>query len=197
MDKQIIFKSNKLSRTTVKNNITKVYLMSKDTSNWYAEALEFCTNVAKDNNQSIGSVVGVVSALSPRKNWIMNKKIAVELIKTNDCGHMKVFVQKARDCLTSNTDKQILKVLNGKKISSFYLNIRYPDRIGTVTIDRHAIAVAIGRTATNEELALTDKQYKFFEDTYKYTAKMLGVTPQLLQAITWETWRVNKSKTLS
>jgi len=197
MDKQIIFKANKLSRTTVKNNILNTYRSSKDNSNWYAEALEFCTEVAIDNKVQINSVVGVVSALSPRKNWIMNKKIAVDLIKTNDCGHMKVFVQKARDCLTSNTDKQILKVLNGKKISSFYLNIRYPDRIGTVTIDRHAIAVAIGRTATNEELSLTDKQYKFFEDTYKYTAQMLGITPQLLQSITWETWRVNKSKTLS
>ncbi len=199
MDKQIVFKANKLTRTVVRNNIIKVYSQTNnmDKQNWYADALLFCRYLSDKHKVPLDNVIGVVSALSPRKNWELNKRVAEDLLTDGTCGHMKVFVKKAKDILNVDSEYEILQVLNGKKITSFYLNIRYPNRIGTVTVDRHAIAVAIGRNATNDELALTDKQYKFFEDCYKWTAEIVGITPQLLQAITWETWRKNKTKTMS
>jgi len=61
-----------------------------------------------------------------------------------------------------------------------------------VTIDRHAIAIALGRTAKDNELQLTPKQYDWFQDCYRYLADRLGIRPSLLQSITWEIWRVIK-----
>lgn len=195
MDKQIVFKANTLSRTVVKNNIIRVYNTSKDNTDWYADALKYCQYLATKHKIPLDNVIGVVSALSPRKNWTLNKRIAEDLIIDGTCGHMKVFVKKAQDILNADNEEQILSILNGQKITSFYLNIRYPDKNTSVTVDRHAIAVAIGRTATDIELSLTDKQYKFFEDCYRYTAEVLNIAPHLLQSITWEVWR--KTKTMS
>jgi len=195
MDKQIVFKANKLSRTVVKNNIIRIYNTSEDNTDWYADALTYCQYLATKHKIPLDNVIGVVSALSPRKNWTLNKKIAEDLIIDGTCGHMQVFVKKAQDILSVDNEEQILSILNGKKITSFYLNIRYPDKNTSVTVDRHAIAVAIGRTATDIELSLTDKQYKFFADCYRYTAEVLNIAPHLLQSITWEVWR--KTKTMS
>lgn len=195
MDKQIVFKANTLSRTVVKNNIIRVYNTSKDNTDWYADALKYCQYLATKHKIPLDNVIGVVSALSPRKNWTLNKRIAEDLIIDGTCGHMKVFVKKAQDILNADNEEQILSILNGQKITSFYLNIRYPNKNTSVTVDRHAIAVAIGRTATDIELSLTDKQYKFFEDCYRYTAEVLNIAPHLLQSITWEVWR--KTKTMS
>ena len=192
MDKHIIFKGNKISRTVVKNNILRTYSKATpaDKVDWYVEANNFCQYVSEHYELPLNKVIGIVSALSPRKSWELNKRVAVDLITKNEAGHMQVFVDKARDIRDNgNTDEEILSILNGTKIKSFYLNIKYPKRDKTVTIDRHAIAVALGRTASDLELAITPKHYKFFEDCYKWTAEKVGISPVQLQAVTWTTWR--------
>jgi hypothetical protein len=47
----------------------------------------------------------------------------------------------------------------------------------------------LGRNATDKEQQLSDKQYKFFEDAYIWTALQLGLRPSLLQSITWVAWK--------
>ena len=69
------------------------------------------------------------------------------------------------------------------------MNMRYPDSGEYVTVDRHAIAVALGRIATDEEQSLSKKQYEFLKDCYVWTAEQLGIKPLLLQSITWVAWK--------
>ena len=83
-----------------------------------------------------------------------------------------------------------LKILRGQKIISFYTNIRHPHKNKEVTIDRHALSIALSKWIKEEDYAgMTGKQYKFFQDCYKYTADKIGISPVLLQSSTWERFR--------
>ena len=85
MDKHIIFKGNKISRTVVKNNILRTYSKATpaDKVDWYVEANNFCQYVSEHYELPLNKVIGIVSALSPRKSWELNKRVAVDLITKN------------------------------------------------------------------------------------------------------------------
>ena len=196
MDKQIIFNGERISRTKVRNNILKVYNQTDTFSDWYKEAHQFSRYLSDKYKTPLNRVIGIISALSPRLNWDKNKEIAEFFLETNkvirDNGkqiHMTVPCNKAKLIRLNDDEQYILDTLSGDKTKSFYLNIKYPDREVNVTVDRHAIAIALGRIATQKEHSLTKKSYKCFEDCYKWTAEQLGIRPLLLQSITWETWR--------
>ena len=206
------------SRTKIKNNIMKVYNVSLESekNDWYKEANVFGSQVSEflfnytGREVSKRQVLGIVSALSPLKEWSKNKDLAVDLIYSGDCGHMQRNKQKALDILnlqyTGNGhpmdsqrdevfkeenvyyDDEILKILNGDKTKRFYLNMVYPSG-GGVTIDRHAIAIAIGRTATDKEQSISSAVYTFLEECYIMTSETLGLTPLHLQSITWQAWK--------
>ena len=192
MQKNITFKGNKISRTTVKNNIIKVldHSMPIELSDWYADAHNFCQYVSDKYTIPLDKVIGIVAALSPRKEWNLNKRIAIDLIENGHCGQIGVFVNKAIDITDrGNSESKILSILNGQKISAFFMNIKYPDCSDNVTIDRHAISVALGHIASDNEQSMTAKEYTFFKDCYIFTARKLGIKPLLLQSITWMTWK--------
>ena len=144
------------SRTKIKNNIMKVYNVSLESekNDWYQEANVFGSQVSEflsgfsRLNVSKRQVLGIVSALSPLKEWSKNKELAVDLIMSGDCGHMQRNKQKALDILSLKGsdfrdgdqmvyDFKIRKILNGDKTKNFYLNMVYPSG-GGVTVDRHA-----------------------------------------------------------
>ena len=184
------------SRTKIKNNIIKTYRQKtkSELNDWYQEAHDFGIEVSEMfDNVSKRQVLGIISALSPLKEWNKNKELAVDLILTGNAGHMKRNVQKARDILALNDDinldDNILNVLNGEKTKAFYYNMAYPKRKTGVTVDRHAIAIAIGRTATNKEQAISKEVYTFIEKCYIITAETLNLAPLHLQSITWQTWK--------
>ena len=110
---------------------------------------------------------------------------------TGDCGHMGAFKNKALNIIRSNgTDESIKNILSGNKITSFYLNIMYPDRISEVTIDRHALSIALGYWITEEDYAgMTDAQYNFFVECFTLAANKVGVKPLLMQSATWVKFR--------
>ena len=190
------------SRTKIKNNIMKVYNVSLESekNDWYREANVFGSQVSEflsgfsRLSVSKRQVLGIVSALSPLKEWSKNKELAVDLIMSGDCGHMQRNKQKALDILALkddtgvNIDQQILDILNGDKTKNFYLNMVYPNG-GGVTVDRHAIAIAIGRTATDKEQSISSAVYTFIEECYIMTSETLGLTPLHLQSITWQAWK--------
>ena len=188
------------SRTKIKNNILRVYAdsLESEKNDWYREAHQWAVDVSKflwsfkRINVSVKQVLGITSALSPLKEWEKNKELTVDFILTGDCGHMrhnKLKAEKIRMAHSSINDDTILKILNGKKTQRFYMNMVHPDDGTGVTVDRHAIAIAIGRTATEIEQALTPKKYTFIEKCYKMTADALGLTPLHLQSITWQAWK--------
>lgn len=200
MEQQII-KSEVWTRTQVKNNILKVWdaTSNADRFDWYQEAYYFAislTNLDPDS-AALGRACGVIAALSPMLHWNQNKKLAKHLI-ANPADYpnlkcLKANAKKAYDILMSDgSDDAILTILNGKKTSAFFLNIRYPNKAISLTMDRHAISIAIGRKIRKDEtkyFQLTAGQYKFLVECYRWTAAKLGINPLLLQSATWVLWR--------
>ena len=195
------------SQTKIKNNIMKTYLLriEKENNHWYLEANKWAVEVSEfllsftGQNVSVQQVLGVVSALSPMQEWNKNKEIAIQLIMTGDCGYMERGKQKARDILSIPKmsgiqpvfafDNEIKSILNGEKTKTFYENMVYPTRSGGVTVDRHAISIAIGHIADDKEQSISGAVYTFIENCYIMTAETLGLAPLHLQSITWQTWK--------
>lgn len=200
MDKKIIFKNKELTRTKVKNNILHFYNMAESIHkiDWYKEALNFAIEETTKkhgyiNNELLNISCGIIAALSPVKQWDQNKKEFINCLHGNKVGHMKQFIMKAENIKASKgTKAEILNILKGKKISSFFLNIRFPESIENVTIDRHAVSISLKYWINESEYKMTEKQYNFFKDCYIWTAQSLNISPMLLQSITWLIFRENK-----
>ena len=200
--KTIRIGTNDYSKTKIKNNIMKTYLLriEEENNHWYQEANEWAVEVSEfllsftGQNVSVQQVLGVVSALSPMQEWNKNKEIAIDLIMTGDCGYMERGKQKARDILRlgghfRHFDTEIKSILNGEKTKTFYENMVYPTRSSGVTVDRHAISIAIGHIADDKEQSISKDVYTFIEKCYIMTAETLGLAPLHLQSITWQTWK--------
>lgn len=200
--KTIRIGTNDYSKTKIKNNIMKTYLLriEKENNHWYQEANEWAVEVSEflfkfsGRRISVQQVLGVVSALSPMQEWNKNKEIAIDLIMTGDCGYMERGKQKARDILRlgghfRHFDTEIKSILNGEKTKTFYENMVYPTRSSGVTVDRHAISIAIGHIADDKEQSISTGVYTFIENCYIMTAETLGLAPLHLQSITWQTWK--------
>lgn len=195
-----IFKGKALTRTKVRNNILKIWDLADESEkfNWYQDAHEFCKQfenslqVLEQPKEVIHSIAcGVVAALSPVKTWEQNKKCAIEMLETGDCGHMKQFKGKAKRIIECDgSDEAILDILNGRKISAFYLNIKYPNLANNLTIDRHALSIALGYWTTDEDYqGMTATQYNFFVQCFTLAAIKVGVSPLLMQSATWVKFR--------
>jgi len=192
-----IYKGEMLSRTKIKNNILGFYFNSsqEDRRDWYGDANNFAKSLAGRYNISVNKCVGVIAALSPVKTWSQNMICAEKMISVGQSHHMKQFEDKAKGILSSSgSDTDILGILNGSKISSFYMNILYPTNTENITIDRHALSVSLGKWTNNDDYqGMTKVQYNFFVDCFKYTAKKIDISPLLLQSSTWEAFRKIKT----
>lgn len=199
------FKNKMLSRTIVKNNILRIWELTDedDRLDWYESARQLASDITVDYNMqyncryhnktqiTISQVIGVLAAFSPRKSWESNKELAYDLVWFDKANHMKVFNKKARDIMLSDgSDNEILSILNGNKITSFYQNIKYPQSSDYLTIDRHALSIALGYwTSEDDYTGMTTNQYNFFVHCYVNAAKIAGVTPLIMQSSTWVVWR--------
>ena len=194
------FKGLSLTRTKVRNQIIRFYeneTTDADKFDWYADAKSFAVNLSTEFDVPANVVCGLIAALSPVKQWNQNKNCVLSLLLGNGGKHMKQFVDKAQRILELDdaTDTTILDVLNGRKISAFYLNIMHPNRDEVVTIDRHALSIALGHWVTDEEYSgMTAKQYAFFVECYQLAAKKLNINGLLLQSSTWVAWRKKTDK---
>tara|TARA_R110000782_G_C14738237_1_gene405907 strand:+ start:478 stop:1059 length:582 start_codon:yes stop_codon:yes gene_type:complete len=179
------------TRTKLNNKILKTYALRlpEEENNWYLEAHNFAIRLTEKFDVTIEQAIGVISVLSPRMQWNANKKQAILLIASGNCKSMNVPKEKARKILCETDEKRILEIIKGPKTTNFYLNIRYPARSDRVTVDRHAIAITLGRTATDAELSLSLNQYQFIEKCYIMVANRLNLAPLHLQSITWQTWK--------
>lgn len=189
------FKNIELTRTKVKNNILLIWNQCADSDkfDWYQDANLFALGFSSDAIAH-SKLIGIIAALSPLKSWDQNKKIAIDFLMTGTCGHMPLCLGKAKRIMElDGTDETILAILNGNKISAFFLNIKYFDKAVNVTIDRHALSIALGHKITESEYSgMTLKQYEFFQDCYIWTANKLNISPLLLQSATWVKYRTLK-----
>lgn len=192
-----VFKNVELSRTKVVNNILKVYDLCSDSDkyDWYQEA----NNFASILHQNINIACGVIASLSPMVTWDINKRLAkmAFICDPERMKCIKIGAYKAKAIIDSDGNEQtILKILNGNKIKSFYLNIRYPDKAIALTIDRHALSIALNQKYTDELYrSMTAKQYEFFSQCYRHAAAKRNINPLIMQSATWVYYRKNKIKT--
>ena len=201
------FKGVTLTKTKVKNNILSSWNQTseEDRKDWYKEARQFCTKLGTETHTCTIAVCGVLAALSPIKTWKENKKITEDFIRDGKCGHFKSLQDKAKRIVEyshstayeSNTEKEnssnIISILNGNKIRSFFVNIAFPQEYNEVTIDRHALSVALGYKVKDDDMrGITDNQYNFFVECYKTASNKVGVSPLIMQSATWVWYRKQK-----
>tara|TARA_R110000868_G_scaffold392714_2_gene663500 strand:- start:703 stop:1329 length:627 start_codon:yes stop_codon:yes gene_type:complete len=189
------YKGRTLNQAQLVKNILEVYNNQAHTgeSNWYYTANELAISLATKYNVTTLQASGVIAALSPLKSWDENKRIAEGYLKNGEASHTGAMITKADDIVGYNgtmTEEFILVTLNGNKIQNFFLNIAFPGVALGVTIDRHAVSVAVGEVLPDSMLrSITDKQYAFFEDAYRIAANKVGILPHEIQAVVWVKWR--------
>lgn len=169
---------------------------------WYSEANSIAAKMAEKYGITTLKAAGIIAALSPGTNWKQNiidanlfcramlSDMPLSEIVVTTYGTFKVKAMEIwYDC---DTHAKILDVLskNGgiNKTKSFYLNLINPLTGEAVTVDRHAMRVALGDTRGNK-LNLTEARYKSITRGYEIAANEVGVLPHELQAITWITFK--------
>lgn len=167
-----------------------------DGRQWYARARQFAQDQSDEHNLNLQVVTAVISALSPETTWNINKAKTIEFLELKENSTMATY--------PNNKDKA-LKFLEGKlvpnehynldnwrKTSAFYRNILEPNCDQRVTLDRHALRIAHGYYLTGDESIYygnTRAKYVKTENVFKQIARENGLLPNVLQAITWVTFR--------
>lgn len=163
---------------------------------WYAAAHDIARELSA--HPHVGA--GVLAAVSPQTGWVDNVTAARLLADDPD----RPDVDVAPFCLvtdyTSGRARQILTgadpfdILGGRKVRSFYSNILRPDRSGPVTVDRHAVVIALHGHGT-PTAAVSDKwlersgAYSTVASCYRTVGRRLGILPHQAQAIAWTVHR--------
>jgi hypothetical protein len=154
----------------------------KTGTQWYDRAQETADRIGRGD---MHKGAGILAALSPRKLWGENVRLAQEMVKSGTTkGHTAVQIRKARRIFEGEAPTD---VLGGPKETSFYHNISDPNNPHHVTIDRHAHDVAIGKKYGSAERGLGAKgRYETFHNAYNLAARHLGFeVPSRLQAGVW------------
>lgn len=157
---------------------------------WYDSANALARSLTPEDHSKGAAII---AALSPLTAWPLNVKRATELVSTGETKGLKRNVAKAQAILAGGVP---LDILGGDKVRSFYMNIMGINSAEAVTIDRHAIDAAVGRTLTDSErAALAGKRsYRAIAKMYVDVAADYGITGAQLQAIVWVYWRRNRAQ---
>lgn len=162
---------------------------------WYREARIYAYQLSKVYNVPFSKVCGVIAALSPRNKWERNKLDAARVISAvvskrrnmPRCGTYKMMRTKAIDILKSDSasSDSILKILNGPKISAFYLNI-FDGENNRVTVDTWIhLASKLEYLVEEARPVLKRAEYVEIETALKELSAEYGIKPYQAQAIVW------------
>lgn len=146
---------------------------------WYPEAHDFAAVIGRGN---VAKGAGLLAAMSPQKQWDVNRRIAVDASLGIFGGQVGDAIRKARAIYDGADPATVLPM--GKKTGHFFMNIYDPSDPCWVTIDRHAI-----RAATldwdNGAPKVTDKQYGDFVLAYMGAGRKVGLSGSAFQAVVW------------
>lgn len=193
---QKIAKYNKNIKFILKQAKPKDFIEGQD---WYKNARLFAFKTSRKYNISFRKTCAILAALSPRNKWGRNKLDAMMLIayltgNTNvmpKCSTYGNMVQKAIKIFESPDDSlnTMLKLLNGPKISAFFLNI-YDSNSQCVTVDSWIQLISLGKYISVEDrpsLKITD--YRLIESIIRKLAKKKNIRPPVLQAVLWVSFK--------
>jgi|11BtaG_2_1085332.scaffolds.fasta_scaffold00860_2 hypothetical protein len=93
-----------------------------------------------------------------------------------------------RDGSINNISNQLGRA---NKVRNFYVNIVNPSDRRAVTIDTHAMAIALFKPLASNDIEVNfgPASFAFYADTYRELAEELGIEARALQSITWEAAR--------
>lgn len=155
---------------------------------WYDRANLFSLALSEKYGVSEMKAAGIIAALSPLKEWTLNKAMAEEFIRTKGmvCRHTSAQASKARKILNyASTRKDVEVSLGGLKTINFFNNIYDPSSKDHVTVDRHHIYLSLGWDAQ----VCTPKQYEFIKENTIILANELDIIPHELQSTLWVCWK--------
>ncbi len=151
---------------------------------WYEEGQELSVLVT---NLVPTQACGIVAALSPQTSWAQNLTNAKTLVETRKAPTFGGSVAKALRILDGESP---LEVLGGNKVRSFYRNLVDYLEHSYVTVDRHAINIALGGFVEGSGKAIeADRRYQKVATAYMVAAGSEGLIANQMQAITWLAWR--------
>ena len=171
---------------------------------WYFDAQRIAGDMARRNRVSLQSAVGVIAALSPNNKWKRNLIDAENCLKVVAAGgwdsdfKASTYGQNKLKAWWIASEKSPDEILGGNKVRSFYANILVPDDPFTVTIDGHAVAIALGaRIPLSKSPQLSDKQYEAVAEAYRQATVEINadsltksdLLPSQVQAVTWTYYR--------
>jgi len=175
------------------DNIKSVYSQCSEDElingkDWYRHANLFSLALSEKYKVSEMKVAGIIAALSPQKEWLHNKTLAEEFLRTNGkiTRHTAMQSNKAKKILNYAKTKEDTEIyLGGLKTINFFNNIYDPESRDHVTIDRHHIYLSVGWDAQS----CTPKQYEFLKQNTVIFAKDVDVKPSELQSTLWVCWK--------
>lgn len=163
---------------------------------WYREANQFSLEVAEKYKVAPVVSAGVLSALSPMKEWGLNKRMAdnfFNLVKNDTengwkrAGHYMTQKKKAWDIysLVNPVVDEVNKILHGLKTVNFFGCIIDPTNTDNLCIDTHMIKLA----TPLDHGKITTKQYLFLKKEYINFANRVDMIPSQAQAVLWVTYK--------
>jgi hypothetical protein len=174
---------------------------------WYKLANEESKQIQLNSSLNLAQIAGIIAALSPRNKWLRNLVDCENLVKMINSHGLGYAVDNYKSAtfgrntakalviagLDNPTDSQVLDILGGNKVKSFYTNILEPENCQFVTIDGHAIGVALGERLVGS--SVNTKDYLLVSGAYIELAEKLCLIPNQLQAVTWlvykRTYKIN------
>lgn len=159
---------------------------------WYPVAHALCVGWAEEYDITLDQACGVLAAISPRLNWNLNVAYAERIFREGYAPILGGNLAKALAILATDADP--LTILSGNKVRSFYSNILDLSS-PAVTIDRHAIDVALGFVGDDKSRKVLDRKggYDAVADAYRAAAEIVHEIPAVVQAITWVVQRERKN----
>ena len=172
---------------------------------WYKNANEIASRLARNNNITTAKAAGVLAALSPNNKWERNCQDAENLIQAyihgesegydamnvNVCtyGAMKEKAIKILNLGNSTHISEFIDILNGPKIIEFFNCIM---QLQDVCIDGHAYSIWFGERMTMKQVPNIGKRLReriksdYIDATNWINLEMqTNYLPSDIQAITW------------
>ena len=186
---------------------------------WYHDALMIACAIADEFDVHPMTAAGVIAALSPNNRWERNVQDAENIIRAYVTGGADAAMnvkactygamkKKAIDILalpSGGSVREILDVLNGRKIKAFFgciirLDANDPrlkkNETIDVCVDGHAYGIWQGERMSMKDVpSIGVKLYATIADEYRQAAEFINerddqnYSPADIQAITWVAWR--------
>lgn len=159
---------------------------------WYPTAARGCEVWSQAHGIDARTVASVIAALSPQCEWTMNLRHALNMLSGDNLPiagpsqPLQANVRKARAILLDGALSPDAYFIEGFKVKAFARNLQ--GDANAVTVDTHAGQIALADVTATPSLSHLST-YGPFADAYRKAARVAGVAPSAMQAITWLTWK--------